>query len=97
MTTKNGTAGTRWMIGILVLLGMTAIGWSVSHHESDMVGVGVKCMKNAEAIGHLAERTVRLDANLANLTANVAEIKKDVAEINDGVAAILTRLPRRMK
>ena len=86
----NGTAGTRWTIGILFAVGSAIVGWTVAHHESDMLVVGEVQKDNAAAIGVIAERTVRLDANLANLTADVTEIK-------EGVKTMLERLPRRMK
>ena len=74
----------------LFAVGSAIVGWTVTHHESDMLKVGDVQKANAAAIGVVAERTAVLDANMRN-------IESDVTEIKDGVAAILKRLPRRMK
>ena len=88
--TSNGNGGLWKMFLVLFGVGSAIVGWTVTHHESDMVRVGQAVGKNAEHIKVVAERTVRLDANLANLTSNVTEIK-------EGIEKILDRLPGRTK
>ena len=82
--TKNGN-GTRWTIGILVsvsvVLGCGVAGWTLNHHEADMVEATKRCGVNAAQLGVVSDRTVRLDADMTNLKSDVAEIKADVKRI----------------
>ena len=86
---KNGN-GTRWTIGILVtlavVLGGGIAGWTLNHHESDMLEAAAQRVKNADQIGEVAKQAAVLDAR-------VVRIQRDVAEIKSDVKLVLGRMP----
>ena len=84
MSWVNGN-GTRWIIGILiplaVVIGCGIAGWTLSHHESDMLEAATQRGRNAEHIRIVSERTATLEAHMGNLKANVRIIGEDGKKI----------------